>query len=441
MGKRNHPGQAGESRRHRSRSEREAALQRWVQRGVIAVSAILAIILLVALIITQFIAPNEVVAHVYDQEITAAQFQQRFLLERSLINSQLNNLVSYYQLLGLSNEEINQQLLSEPQVSAWQNELTIPDQLGIRVIQTLAEEALIQHVAQQMGLTVAEAEIEAERAAYFNYSDATATPIVTATASPLPSATATAIVSPTPSEIPTFTPIPASATPTASPPPDSTATSIPQPSNTPGPTNTPIPTLTTDERRENYETNVADFDDYLRGQGIRQRTIDAWYEARAWRTAFADAMREDVSETPYVALRHILVSAGDIERAEDILTALAAGESFSALAAEHSIDTGSAERGGFYDYAPVDPQVTTYVPDFAAAALAAEVGSFAGPVQSEFGYHIIQVVGRENRATTEQQAESIQEGRFADYLKNLVALEESSGNYDLSGKWVNHLPG
>ena len=441
MGKRNRPGQAGEGSRHRSRAEREAALQRWIVRGVIGVSAVLAIILLVALVITQLIAPNEVIARVYDQKITAAQFQQRFLLERALISNQLNNRVSYYQLLGLSNEEINQQLLSDSQVSSWQNELTIPDQLGIRVIQTLAEELLIQRASQQMGLTVEEAEIEAERASYFNYSDATAMPIMTATASPLPSATATLIVSPTPSKIPTLTPIPASATPTASPPPDATATTMPQPSSTPGPTNTPIPTLTADELRENYETNVADFDDYLRGQGIRQRTIDAWYEARAWRAALADAMHEDASETPYVALRHILVSAGDIELVEDILTTLTAGESFSALAAEHSIDTGSAERGGFYDYAPVDPDVTTYVADFAAAALAAEVGSFVGPVQSEFGYHIIQVIGRENRATTEQQAESIQEGRFADYLENLVAQEKSSGNYDLSGKWVNHLPG
>ena len=185
-GSENRPGQAGEGSRHRSRAEREATLQRWIVRGVIGVSALLAIILLVALVITQLIAPNEVIARVYDQKITAAQFQQRFLLERALISNQLNNLVSYYQLLGLSNEEINQQLLSDSQVSSWQNELTIPDQLGIRVIQTLAEELLIQRASQQMGLTVEEAEIEAERASYFNYSDATATPIVTANGFPSP---------------------------------------------------------------------------------------------------------------------------------------------------------------------------------------------------------------------------------------------------------------
>ena len=99
--------------------------------------------------------------------------------------------------------------------------------------------------------------------------------------------------------------------PTDLPPADATATFTPQPSNTPGPTNTPVPTLTVAERRENYETNLTDFHDFLRSQGIRQSTIDSWYEASAWRTVLEDAMREDISETPYVALRHILVSASD----------------------------------------------------------------------------------------------------------------------------------
>ena len=441
MGKRNRPERSEGGTAFRTRAEREAALQRLVLRIVIGVSAVLAIILVVVFIFTQFIAPSEVVAQVFDQEISAAQFQQRFLLERAFINNQLNNLVTYYQNLGLSVEDINQQLLSDPQISTWQNELTIPDQLGIRVIRTLVEEALIQHRAQGMGLTIGETEIEAERADFFNFSDATATPVLPATATLIPSATATPLLSPTPTEIPTETPIPPSATPTDLPPADATATFTPQPSSTPGPTNTPVPTLTTAERRENYETNLTDFHDFLRSQGIRQSTIDSWYEASAWRTVLEDAMREDISETPYVALRHILVSASDAQLVDDILAALAAGESFSALARVHSIDSGSAERGGFYDYALVDPDVTNYVPEFAEAALSAEVGEFVGPVSSEFGLHIIQVVGRENRPINEFQLDAIQEGRFTRYLEAILIQEESSGNVDMTGRWINHLPG
>ena len=441
MGKRNRPERTEGGAAYRSRAEREAALQRLVLRSVIGISAVLAIILLVVFVFTQFIAPNEVVAEVFDTEISAAQFQQRFLLERAFINNQLNNIITYYQNLGLSVEEINQQLLSDPQISTWQNELTIPDQLGIRVFQTLVEEALIQYRAREMGLSIGEAEIEAERAEFFNFSAATVTPQLTATATPRPSAPATPILSPTPTTSPTETTIPPSATPTDPPPADATATFTPQPSSTPGPTNTPIPTLTAAERRENYDSNRAEYHSFLQGQGIRQSTIDAWYEASAWRTVLEDSMREEINETPYVALRHILLSASDTQLVADILAALAAGESFSALAREHSIDSGSAERGGFYDYAPVDPDVTNYVPEFAAAALSAAVGEIVGPVSSEFGQHILQVVGREYRPTNEFQLAAIQEGRFNRYLESYLMMEESSGNVDLTGRWINHLPG
>lgn len=448
MGKRNRPERSGDGSTYRSRADREAALQRWVLRSVIGISIALAIILFVVFVYSQFIAPSEVVARVFEQEITAAEFQQRYLLERALINNQLNNIVSYYQTLGLTIEEINQQLLSDPQISAWQNELTIPDQLGIRVIRTLVEEALIQERALDMGLSIGEEEIEAERAAYFNFSEATATPLATATFTATASATPTPILSPTPTEPPTETPIPPSATPTEMSltemsPDDATAeiSSTAGPSNTPAPTQTPVPTLTSAERQENYESNVADFHDYLRGAGVRQITIDAWYETLAWRAILEEAMREDVSETPYVALRHILVNASDASLVDDILAALAAGESFTALANEHSIDPGSAGQGGFYDYAAVDPDITTFVSEFAAAALSAEVGEIIGPVTTEFGQHIIQVVGRENRPTNEFQANAIQEGRFTRYLANLLTQEESSGNVEISGGWVNHLPG
>ncbi|MCY4106683.1 MAG: peptidylprolyl isomerase [Chloroflexi bacterium] len=441
MGKRNRPTRSGDGSTYRSRAEREARLQRWVLRIVIGISLVLAIILFVVFVYSQFIAPGAVVARVFERQISAAEFQQRYLLERALINNQLNNIVSYYQTLGLSIEEINQQLLSDPQISTWQNELTIPDQLGIRVIRTLVEEALIQQRAQDMGISIGEEEIEAERAAYFNFSAVTATPLATATATDTPSATLTPILSPTPSEAPTETPIPPSATPTETPPDDATAIPTAAASHTPTPTRTPIPTLTSAERRENYESNVADFHDFLRGTGVRQSSIDAWYEALAWRAALEEAMREDVSETPYVALRHILVNANDATLVDEILAALAAGESFTALASEHSIDPGSAARGGFYDYAPVDPDVTTYVPEFAAAALSADVGEIVGPVATEFGQHIIQVVGRENRPTDEFQAADIQEGRFTRYLENLLTQEENSGNVETSAGWINHLPG
>ena len=422
-----------EGRQFRTRAEREARIQQWVLRSVVGVSIILVVILAAALIFSQLIAPNEVLARVYDVEITAADFQQRFLLERTLLNNQLNNLVSYYQTLGFSNEEINRQLLNDPRVNAWQNELTVPDQLGIRVIETLAQEALILRVAQEMNLSVDEAEIEEERASFFNFSETTPTAATTMTSTPLPSATPTPILTPTPT--PTIAPSPTpSPTPSASPTADSLTTTV-------SPTNTPSPTLTAAERRQNYETSLAEYTDLLRNQGVSQRILDQYFAARAWRAALQEAVIEEIKETPYVALRHILVSTENLALAEDLLSALEGGEAFSALVSLHSIDSGSNERGGFYDFAPVEADITTYVPEFAKAAREGSVGPFIGPIQTEFGYHIMQVVGRENRATTEQQAEVIRAGNFEKYLDNLVVEEKGSGNYDVRSNWVNHLPG
>ncbi len=89
---------------------------------------------------------------------------------------------------------------------------------------------------------------------------------------------------------------------------------------------------------------------------------------------------------------HILIE-GDDEAARTQLEALKAridaGEDFAALAKEFSQDPGSAADGGDLGYA--GPGV--YDPSFEEALYALQQGQVSAPVKSEFGWHLIKLLG------------------------------------------------
>ncbi len=94
-------------------------------------------------------------------------------------------------------------------------------------------------------------------------------------------------------------------------------------------------------------------------------------------------------ETPEeVCSSHILVETQD--EANEILTQLNDGGDFAQLAEERSQDPGSAARGG--DLGCVSRG--SFVQPFEEAAFNAEVGETVGPVETQFGYHIIRVTDK-----------------------------------------------
>lgn len=94
---------------------------------------------------------------------------------------------------------------------------------------------------------------------------------------------------------------------------------------------------------------------------------------------------------------HVLVETR--AEADEVVAELAAGAEFADVAAERSIDPGSAERGGALGCAVVGDFRQQYIPEFVEAALAAEVGVPTEPVQSQFGYHVILVRPYDDIAT------------------------------------------
>ncbi len=83
--------------------------------------------------------------------------------------------------------------------------------------------------------------------------------------------------------------------------------------------------------------------------------------------------------------RHILVAT--LPEAEAVEKRLKAGEDFAKIAKELSKDTGS--DGGDLGWFTREK----VVPEFSNAAFTLKVGEISTPVKSEFGWHVIQVLG------------------------------------------------
>ena len=83
--------------------------------------------------------------------------------------------------------------------------------------------------------------------------------------------------------------------------------------------------------------------------------------------------------------RHILVETK--EQAEAVLAALKKGGKFEDPAKKQSKDPGSGANGGDLDWAAPG----NYVKEFSDAMVALNKGQVSGPVQSQFGFHIIRL--------------------------------------------------
>lgn len=91
-----------------------------------------------------------------------------------------------------------------------------------------------------------------------------------------------------------------------------------------------------------------------------------------------------------VCAAHILVD--DEATANDVADRLESGEDFATLASEVSTDAGSAPNGGNLGCTPREQFQVQFIPEFVDAALAAEVGVPTAPVESEFGWHVIELL-------------------------------------------------
>ena len=401
------------TKKHMARLEREQ-----LQTRMIVWTTLTIVILVVGLIgyglLNEFVLkPNRAVVRVGEDKASVKQFVNisRFNGQQ-IVNSYIQN-VQIAQMLGYDQSYIDsivQQITSSLE----------PNTLGNNVLNSIIEDLLIRQEAERRGITVSKEELEKEMQAQFGFfPDGTPTPkptfnsVPTSTLSPLQTAlfppTSTAVITPTATLTITLTPtaIPPTATATLEP------TNTPQATSTPASTATPTlsPTPYTEELfKEQYNTVIDDYET----ADVPESTIRWIVEGGLYRQKVRDAILAELDlkpEAEKVWARHILVA--DVEMANQIYEQLKNGANFADLAAQKSTDTGTASNGGDLSWFGRGEMV----PDFETTAFSLGIGEISQPVQTTFGWHIIQVLGHEVRPLTESEFTTLQDKKFNEWLQ------------------------
>ncbi len=121
-------------------------------------------------------------------------------------------------------------------------------------------------------------------------------------------------------------------------------------------------------------------------------------------------------------ISHILFNKDQKQKAEEVKQQLQDGGDFAKLAEESSQDPGSKDKGGDLGCQGKG----SFVPAFEDAAFGAQEGEIVGPVETEFGYHVIKVdeVQAESAAPLEEVEPQI---------KEQLAQQEQMTNFE---QWI-----
>jgi len=411
-----------QSKKHIARLERERRQVRLIK--YIAIGVVAAVILIVAYgyLDLNYLQARQPVAEVNSEKITTKEFQARVVMQR---NQLLNQYMQY-----LQNQQLYQQFGMDvsAQLEQIQASLDTPTIVGQQVLDALVNEALIRQEAERRGISVTTEDVEEFTQEQFGFFP-DGTPIPTATPTEVTITYPT--LSPKQLELVTATPVPTEG-PTVTPPPTATtdpavtatATSTPAPTATPSPTATPY-TL------EGYQGR---FDETLQvylDMGLTEKQYRRLFETELLRTKLFEVVTADIPmEDEQVWARHILVE--DEATAKTVIERLKNGEDFAALAAELSQDTGSATNGGDLSWFGKGQMV----PEFEAAAFELEDGEISEPIQSNFGWHIIQKLGQ---TTVPLTASAYQQARQTAFDEFLVKLREES-DVTIHDYWVERVP-
>ncbi|MGB3681345.1 MAG: peptidylprolyl isomerase [Rubrobacteraceae bacterium] len=139
--------------------------------------------------------------------------------------------------------------------------------------------------------------------------------------------------------------------------------------------------------------------------------------------AYYDKNKEIQYTTPEQrCTSHILFNKDQKQKAEEVKQQLQDGADFAKLAKEYSQDPGSKDKGGDLGCQPEG----SFVPAFEKAAFGAEEGDIVGPVETEFGLHVIKV--NEVQAEKAAPLEEVQPE-----IKEQLAQQEQATEFE---KWI-----
>lgn len=410
------------SRKYVARQERERQQSAMVRNIAIIVVALVVLLVGYGIFDEAVLQERRTVASVNGEEITLGQFEARVRLER---DSLINQYAQYLQLAQSFGMDFNTQLTQiETQLSNHQV-------VGQNVLDSMTYELLYRQIANEEGITFSDEEVEKAIQEYLNYyPDGTPTPAPTVESAAAEAAT----LSPEQLELVTVTPEPTvapTATPLAEEPEEDSDTEAETETE---PTAAPVPTLTaTPYTFEGYQEAYAETLPLYEEYGLKETDFRFLFEANLYYTALYDMVTADVENEgqEYIWARHILVD--DPVVAQVIREKVLAGEDFSKLAADSSTDPSAATNYGDLGWFTTGQMVAP----FEEAAFALEnIGDVSEVVQTDFGYHIIQLLGREDRPWDETTYQDQKDLVFQEWISAKYA-ENDIQTFDI---WQSNIP-
>ena len=355
------------TRKQLSKQEREERQRRILYAIVGVTLAAAALVLGYGAYQEYIVTPSLPVAVVNGETITTREYQSMVRYQQFNLLNQIGLLQT--QLLQLDPTVEDQQFLVEyvqRQIEQLQGQQT---SLPYDVFEDMIDDRLIRQEASRRGITVSEQEVQEEIERQFGFVRNPPTP--------------------------TPTPITATLTITA----------------TPTPT---VPAMTAEEFEKNYS-------DYVVAIRNNARLSESAFRDLFVQGLYREKLQEDLAEevpttAEQVRARHILVETE--EEAQQVIERLQAGEDFAALANELSTDTGS--EGGDLGWFPRGQMVA----EFEEAAFALQPGEISEPVQTSFGYHVIELLEREtDRPLEEPMLAQMRAAALSDWLEEARQAE------------------
>lgn len=152
-------------------------------------------------------------------------------------------------------------------------------------------------------------------------------------------------------------------------------------------------------------------------------TADPILSESGFHLVYLEAVRGREQIVTQTKARHILIKSSEImtdeqarELAAELRARALAGEDFAELAKEYSQDIGSAQEGGELGWTTPGQMV----PEFEAAMANTAPGQISAPVQTPFGWHIVEVEDRREQDMADQTTRA----KATDYVHQRKYEEE-----------------
>ena len=336
--------------------------QRMVIIGTVAIAMVIVAIVAYGYYQEYVAKPRKPVAIVDGVPIRTSVYQGRVRYRRFVLRNYKNVLEA--QLAQIDTSDETQQFMAQyiqQQIQQIQSQLM---SAPTDVLDELIDAELIRQEAARRGIVVTPEEVQLEIESQFGYQRNPPTP--------------------TPTPITPTVPITITPTPT-------------------------VPPMTEAQFRERYTNYVKEFTERT---GLGEAELRRIFEDSLLERKLRAAMAEEVPTTAdQVHARHILVKTE--EEAREVLDRLKAGEDFAVLAKELSIDESTKDKGGDLGWFPRGQMV----PEFEEAAFNTPVGEITGPISTTFGYHVIEILGHEERELEPYMLRSRQNKAFEEWLE------------------------